>query len=1237
MERAPMNVGMGGATRYPSASSQQQGISPSPTISVHFGSERRYTTVATPDSTVSPTAAKDNSVPTPSPIIPSPHFLHLLPTTRHRSTYSYYNTSTGSNSYLQTRGQSPSRRGVSPDRRIPDSQLDRGHDGSRTVMMNGTGAWAQQTGRRNDSRRNSTVASRNNGSGLTQGKKDGPQPARRPSNRRNSSNQSNLSTSMPSTPNHQPRNITSKSRSPSPHTTLLDSPKSAASEPIRGGLNLRSPCKYETLLSTVRRRFKYTDGEFLPKETPLKESLSESEDLKLTNDMNELFQQLVPSEESNHRRKKLVGKLEGLLYDRWPENQFQVAPFGSSENKLCTSESDIDVCIIVKFQEQINTCALSKALADSGMERVICVPGAKVPIVKIWDPKLAVACDMNINNTMAIENTRMMKTYVEIDPRVRPLAMILKYWTKQRVLNDALGATLGSYTWLCMILNYLQTRDPPILPSLHVRAHKQGPIIQGVDCSFDDDIEALRGFGEKNKESLGSLLFGFFKFYGYEVDYQNSVMSVRQGKVITKGEKRWDIGHNNIICVEEPFNVWRNLSNTCDSYSAIGLHREFRRGFKILAEKLDLGALCETYEFPKDEAPTYVPPPPPPKPTLTRTNSQHNRGRGGHSGNGGRVSRSFNSHNSKQGQYRKAPAAYTMQPQYLGVHDMYMLQPAHQQLYQPDVVNMNLQAQIQAQQILHAAQVQAHVQAQMHNQQNGIHNASQQPLTQEASPNLSTVAYYAQMLGIPFYYAPMPAGPDAALTPASPPSTPSASDSRSQHGREGQYGGYAPSPRSQPRPDTNSSTFGSSARAPSTAAGPSEDELDFGDLSSNGSQNYGSYHPPPETPPEEEIPDGYLGYYIGETSQADPAASPPIANKEEPFAQQKYIVDRQKRLSQEQLPPPLIRRSRPPSPHFADRDRYSQQTSPSSIPGPRRMKSRDAFRDDRSPLIVNGSSSTQSPVYLDEGYRPGGLETDPPAYPYDHVYDVSATAPHLVAHSLLNSHMNYTMPEDVSTQMAPLHRVLHSSPQSAVESTYPEYGHIEEEANHSAVNTREYAASQQQVSSTSSSTPEATKQILQNGAYSDTSTSVPTPEAEIKPSQPPKSSSSTTSEAHDQSAKSTKPIIVGDVKSKSPPTQPIASKKQGKNNNPAPNGQQPKRKATKSQGIQVPANPIPAPVVPVAPADPAPIPQARAIAKEPIKNKGWKQQAKKRHAKKQANPQGSERKEVLVDGERKGG
>lgn len=63
--------------------------------------------------------------------------------------------------------------------------------------------------------------------------------------------------------------------------------------------------------------------------------------------------------------------------------------------------------------------------------------------MKIWDPELGLACDMNVNNTLALENTRMIKTYVQVDPRVRPLAMIIKHWTKRRILNDA-----GNNYWL---------------------------------------------------------------------------------------------------------------------------------------------------------------------------------------------------------------------------------------------------------------------------------------------------------------------------------------------------------------------------------------------------------------------------------------------------------------------------------------------------------------------------------------------------------------------------------------------------------------------------------------------------------------------------------------------------------------------------------------------------------------------------------------------------------------------
>lgn len=67
-----------------------------------------------------------------------------------------------------------------------------------------------------------------------------------------------------------------------------------------------------------------------------------------------------------------------------------------------------------------------------------CVHAKGVPIVKIWDPELKLACDLNLNNHVALTNTKMVKTYMQLDERVRPLAMIVKHWTKRRVINEGI-------------------------------------------------------------------------------------------------------------------------------------------------------------------------------------------------------------------------------------------------------------------------------------------------------------------------------------------------------------------------------------------------------------------------------------------------------------------------------------------------------------------------------------------------------------------------------------------------------------------------------------------------------------------------------------------------------------------------------------------------------------------------------------------------------------------------------
>lgn len=193
-----------------------------------------------------------------------------------------------------------------------------------------------------------------------------------------------------------------------------------------------------------------------------------------------------------------------------------------------------------------------------------------------------------------------------------------------------------------MIINFLQSRKPPILPALQQRPHNKlrKNASDASVSAFGDDVEALKSFGSANKETYAELLFHFFRYYAHELDYDHKVVSVRHGKLLTKSEKNWQYSTNNMLCVEEPFNVGRNLANTADDTSFRGLHMELRRAFELIADG-KLEECCEEYIFPKEEERIWERPAPQPKPTLTpahntsrdRSNGRR-RGRGNLTSNG---------------------------------------------------------------------------------------------------------------------------------------------------------------------------------------------------------------------------------------------------------------------------------------------------------------------------------------------------------------------------------------------------------------------------------------------------------------------------------------------------------------------------------------------------------------------------------------------------------------------------
>jgi len=222
---------------------------------------------------------------------------------------------------------------------------------------------------------------------------------------------------------------------------------------------------------------------------------------------------------------------------------------------------------------------------------------------------------------------------------------------------EALGGTLSSYTWICMILNFLQTRNPPVLPCLHKRPHQRLLGADGKPSAFADDLASLRGFGHKNKESLGELLFHFFRRYAHELDYERNVISIRDGTLISKEDKKWHLMQNNRLCVEEPFNTERNLGNTADDISFRGVHLELRRAFDLISEA-KLNECMEQYVFPATEEKIWEKPPPKPPPVLSRSQSQSGRGgRGGTSNRGGR--HALNQHRTGPQGRRASSAAAT--------------------------------------------------------------------------------------------------------------------------------------------------------------------------------------------------------------------------------------------------------------------------------------------------------------------------------------------------------------------------------------------------------------------------------------------------------------------------------------------------------------------------------------------------------------------------------------------------
>lgn len=195
------------------------------------------------------------------------------------------------------------------------------------------------------------------------------------------------------------------------------------------------------------------------------------------------------------------------------------------------------------------------------MENVQDLLRARVPILKMFDPVSRFHIDICINNELVAHNTDLLSAYMDLDPRVKPLCLLVKYWAKRREVNETYRGTLSSYAYVLLVINFLQTRVHPVVPCLQrmVNGREVQPgevlpteIISNADRPLDRPVEKPAEYNvyfdrsrpvyeSRNTTSLAGLLLEFFRYYAFDFDYENHVVSVREGRVLPREEKHWDV------------------------------------------------------------------------------------------------------------------------------------------------------------------------------------------------------------------------------------------------------------------------------------------------------------------------------------------------------------------------------------------------------------------------------------------------------------------------------------------------------------------------------------------------------------------------------------------------------------------------------------------------------------------------------------------------------------------------